>query len=369
MKQKDKKPLVIVTTGGSGGHIFPAESIAQALLEKGFEVVFITDKRGKVFQGLKGIDVYRLSAEHVMGRSFQYKVRAAFKLGFGVLQALRLLKKLRPVAVVGVGSYASIPAVVAAHLWQIPVVLHEQNAVLGRANRLLGRYAKAIATSFNPTYKMPQGVPEVLVGMPARPAILAREKAPYQPAQKVFHLLIFGGSQGASFFSQKVADALLKLPRKIQSKIDLVQQVRAEDMASLQKKYKKAAFHHLELKSFFDNMPDLLVKAHLVVGRSGASTLTELMVIGRPAILIPLPTSADNHQMENAKQFCDAGAGWLMAESDFNEAVFNERLTRLIENPDMLVQASQAANRIAQLDAGQKVADLVSDIVENKKWN
>ena len=182
-------------------------------------------------------------------------------------------------------------------------------------------------------------------------------------------MLIFGGSQGASFFSQKLADALLKLPPKIQSKINLVQQVRAEDMDVLQKKYKKATFHNLELKSFFDNMPDLLVKAHLVVGRSGASTLTELMVIGRPAILIPLPTSADNHQMENARQFCDAGAGWLMAESDFNEKAFNERLMRLIENADMLVQASQSAKRIAQLDAGKKVADLVANIVENKKWN
>ena len=369
MKQKNKKPLVIVTTGGSGGHIFPAEAISQALLEKGFDVVFITDKRGKVFQGLQGVTVYRLSAEHVMGRSFRYKVRAAFKLGFGVLQALRLLKKLKPVAVVGVGSYASIPAVVAAHLWQIPVILHEQNAVLGRANRLLGRYAKAIATSFNPTYKMPQGVSEVLVGMPARPAMLEREKAPYKPIRKVFHLLIFGGSQGATFFSQKVADALLKLPLKIQNKIDLVQQVRAEDMAMVQKKYKKAAFHHLALKSFFDNMPDLLVKSHLVVARSGASTLTELMVIGRPAILIPLPTSADNHQMENAKQFCDAGAGWLIAESDFDEETFNQRLIRLIENPQMLEKASLAAHRIAQLDAGKKVADLVSDVVENKKWN
>ena len=369
MKQKNKKPLVIVTTGGSGGHIFPAEAISQALLEKGFDVVFITDKRGKVFQGLQGVTVYRLSAEHVMGRSFRYKVRAAFKLGFGVLQALRLLKKLKPVAVVGVGSYASIPAVVAAHLWQIPVILHEQNAVLGRANRLLGRYAKAIATSFNPTYKMPQGGSEVLVGMPARPAILEREKAPYQPIRKVFHLLIFGGSQGATFFSQKVADALLKLPLKIQNKIDLVQQVRAEDMAMVQKKYKKAAFHHLALKSFFDNMPDLLVKSHLVVARSGASTLTELMVIGRPAILIPLPTSADNHQMENAKQFCDAGAGWLIAESDFDEETFNQRLIRLIENPQMLEKASLAAHRIAQLDAGKKVADLVSDVVKNKKWN
>lgn len=369
MKQKNKKPLVVVTTGGSGGHIFPAEAISQALLEKGFDVVFMTDKRGKVFQGLQGVAVYRLAAEHVMGRSFQYKIRAAFKLGFGVLQALRLLRQLKPVAVVGVGSYASIPAVVAAHLWQIPVVLHEQNAVLGRSNRLLGRYAKAIATSFNPTYKMPQGVPEVLVGMPARPAILERKDVSYQPARKIFNLLIFGGSQGASFFSQKLADALVQLPKSIQSKINLVQQVRAEDMEALAEKYKKTCFHKLELKSFFDNMPDLLVQSNLVVARSGASTLTELMVIGRPAILIPLPTSADNHQMENAKQFCDAGAGWLMAESDFSEKAFNQRLIRLIEESDMLKNASVCARKMAQLAAGQKVADLVRQIVENKKWN
>lgn len=363
---KKNKPLIVVTTGGTGGHIFPAESIAGALIKAGYRVAFMTDKRGQSFQGLEGVKVYRLSAERVMGRSLFHKIDATFKLGFGVLQALWLLKKLNPVMVIGVGGYASIPAVTAAHLWQYPVVLHEQNAVLGRANRLLGRYARAIATSFDPTYQMPSHVPAELVGMPARLAIVERYKSPYKTG-KDFHLLIFGGSQGASFFAHQLAAALASLPEKYQRRLCLTQQVRPEDKAFVAKQYQGTKFKKLVTESFFTNMPDLLVESQLVIGRSGASTLTELTIIGRPAILIPLPSSADNHQMENARQFCDAGAGWLINEKEFDAEKFKSRLMQLMDEPALLKMAAVRALTLAKIEAGDRVAALVTRLLKGKK--
>ncbi len=363
-KETQSKPLVIVTTGGSGGHIFPAEAIAGALCEQGVRVAFVTDKRGQAFQGLKGVEVHRLSAESVTGRSFLGKVKAAVKLYVGVVQAVLLMYKLKPAAVVGVGGYASIPAVLAAHLAHIPVVLHEQNAVLGRANRFLARNTRLIATSFEPTLRVPADIPQVMVGLPARPAVLSVRNSPYLAIKDVFRLFVFGGSQGARFFSTRLPEALLTLPKEVRGRIELTQQVRPEDMVTAQQFYDKAGFKKVVLKSFFDNMPELLKKSHLIIGRGGASTLTELMIVGRPGIIVPLPTAADNHQTENARLFCDAGAGWLVVESDFQPKAFATRLKQLIDNPSVLKQAATQAGRLARPDAARKMADVVIDVIK-----
>lgn len=364
MSKTEKKPLAVVTTGGSGGHIFPAEAICQALINKGFDVAFVTDKRGKAFQGLKGVKVYNLMAEHVMGRSFFGKVMGALKLYCGAIQALFLLKKIKPAVVVGVGGYASIPAVLAAHLWHIPVVLHEQNAVLGRANRVLAHNTRIIATSFEPTLRIPTDVRSILVGLPARPAILAKAHAPYPLMDDGFQLLIFGGSQGARFFTQRVPEALLMLPKETRANVSITAQVRPEDMEMAEATYKEAGFKSVTLKSFFDNMPDLIERSHLIIGRAGASTITEAAIIGRPAILIPLPTAADNHQLENAKRFSDAGAGWLVTESNFDAEKFSAKLAQMIAEPELLYQASLQSHNIAIPDAAAKVADVVCDIAK-----
>lgn len=362
--KQQKKPLAIVTTGGSGGHIFPAEAISQALIGKGFDVVFVTDKRGKAFQGLKGVKVYNLMAEHVMGRSFFGKIVGAFKLYCGAVQALFLLKKLKPAVVVGVGGYASLPAVLAAHLWHIPVVLHEQNAVLGRANRVLAHNTRLIALSFEPTLRVPNDIRTVLVGMPARTDVLARANAPYPLTDDGFRLLIFGGSQGASFFSKRLPEAFKLLPAEVTAKMHVTAQVRAEDMEKTQELYKGIPFKSVTLKSFFDNMPELIEKSHLIIGRAGASTITEAAIIGRPAILIPLPSSADNHQMENAKRFSDAGAGWLMSEGNYEPEKFAARLAQMVGEPEILYQAGTQAHKIALPDAAEKMADVVADIAK-----
>ena len=366
-QKKEHKPLAIVTTGGSGGHVFPAESISEALIHKGFEVVFVTDKRGSAFRGLKDVKTYHLSAEHVMGRSLIGKLKGAFKLYCGMIQALFLMKKLKPSVVIGVGGYASIPAVLAAQMWGIPTVLHEQNAVLGRSNRVLAKGARLILTAFNPTARLPQNVRSVWVGQPVRPQIMAKKHAPYPLMDQGFNLLIFGGSQGAKFFTRKLPHALLSLPKNVREKLSVTAQVRPEDMDEAKILYKDKGFKSVELKSFFDNMPELIANAHLIIGRAGASTITEAQIIGRPAVLIPLPTSADNHQLENARQFSDAGAGWLLTEDNWDAEKFAVRLGQLINEPELLYAAAGASYKMAKPNVSDEIADLVSDIAKGNE--
>lgn len=368
-KTQNKKdmPLIIVTTGGSGGHIFPAESIAAALLEKGYRVAFVTDKRGAAFQSLPDVQTYRLAAESVAGRLIVHKFIAAAKLFWGAVQGIHLMAQLRPALVIGVGGYASFPAVVAAHMCHIPVMLHEQNAVLGRANRMLARGAKLIATSFEPTLQIPDGIVNTRVGMPARPKVLAMKNAPYPEDTSTIRLLIFGGSQGATFFSRTFPAVLEKLPVQLQKKIVITQQARAEDLEYLTSFYQKMPFKKVTISPFFDDMPALISQAHLVISRGGASTITELEVIGRPAMIVPLPSAADNHQMENARQFCDDGAGWLINEKTFDVQKTAARLQELLESPDVLADAALHAYERSKPEAAKQVAELAENIIKGKR--
>lgn len=366
-KENHQTPLVVVTTGGSGGHIFPAEAICAALCEQGYRVAFVTDKRGQAFRSLAQVPTYRLLCEAVARRTLFHKAVALFKLFCGAAQALILLQKLKPSVVIGVGGYASFPSVMAAHLWGIPVILHEQNAVLGRANRILAKNTRVIATSFEPTKRVPEEIMQVRVGMPARPQILAQEHAPYPENDKEFHLLIFGGSQGASFFSRKFPPVLLQLPDEIKKKLVITQQARPEDKEALERLYAAQPFKKVIVSSFFDNMPQLLAESHLVIARGGASTITELEVIGRPAIIVPLPTAADNHQQENATGFCDSGAGWMILESFFNVEKVTKQLQDLIVAKDVLKQAAEQAYARAKPNAAQQVAFIAQDIINSTK--
>lgn len=363
-KSKTKDVLAVVTTGGSGGHMFPAQSITDALLKKGWRVVFITDRRGQAFQGLDSVKTYRLIADKIMGRSFFHKLTAAVKLYFGAVQAVFLLRKLKPNLVIGVGGYASLPAVIAAQILRIPVALHEQNAVLGRANRVLAPHSKLIATSFESTMRIPKGIPSIRVGMPVRPMVFEYQKAPYKLSKREFHLVIFGGSQGARFFSTELPKAFMLLPEKIKKRLKITQQVRPENLKEAERFYQHLGIKSYELRSFFENMPQLIASAHLVIGRGGASTLSELMVIGRPAVIVPLPTSADNHQMENARQFCDAGAGWLVDELSFDAKRFADRLEKLICDFELLSRASTNAMQLAKPDASIQMVKLCCDMIQ-----
>ena len=352
-----KKELSVLTTGGTGGHIFPAATLAQVLQARGYETAFITDKRAKNIPECMG-KVYRVVAEGITGRSFFKKVLAAIKLLLGSFQAGFLLR-LKPKAVIGFGGYASVPTGLAAQFLHFPVFLHEQNAVLGRANRLLARRTKMIATSFTPTTLIPEGVPTVQTGMPVRPPILEKTDMPYPEIGTDFNLLIIGGSQGAKMFSSVIPSALNNLPPYLKARLILTQQVRAEDMDAVREAYRNSGIKSITLAPFFTNIADLLTEAHLVISRSGSSSLAELAALGKPALLVPLPTAADDHQTANARSFTQNGGGWLMVEKDFTPQTLGARLSERMENQNVLQKASKLAKQKATLNAAEQLCDAI----------
>ena len=356
---------IVLTTGGSGGHIFPAQSVAAELIKKGHKVVFITDNRGNAFQDLPNVTTYHLMAESVTGRSLFGKIKALFKLWLGAGQAMRLLIKLKPALVVGFGGYASLPTLISAQMLRIPIVLHEQNAILGRANRIATRGVRMIATSFPHVDRIPKNIPSIHVGQPVRAPILEKNAAPF-PNNDAFNILIFGGSQGAHFFSEKLPEALMLLTPEQRAKIVLTQQARPEDEEMVKKAYENAGFQSLTIAPFFKNMPELLTNANLIIGRGGAGTLTEVMVVGRPSIIIPLPSAADNHQYANAKQLEEAHAGWVIEQKEFDAHNLAERITTLMNNPDQLKEVATKAHDLAIINAAERMADMIDDLVKGK---
>ena len=357
---------IVLTTGGSGGHIFPAQSVASELIKKGYQVVLITDKRGNAFQNLPEVQTYHLVAESVTGRSVFGKAIAFCKLFLGAGQAMKLLAKIKPVLVIGFGGYASLPAVMSAQMLKIPTILHEQNAILGRANRVAAWRVKMIATSFPKVGRVPKNIPTIHVGQPVRAPILEKKNTPL-PTGNDFNILIFGGSQGAHFFSTHLPDVLMQLPQEYRARISLTQQARPEDEEGVRKAYENAGFKSLTIAPFFKNMPELLTQTNLVIGRGGAGTLTEVMVVGRPAIIIPLPTAADNHQVANAKQIESAGAGWVVEQKDFKADEMTEKVKFLMDHPEELQQTAEKAQKLAILNAAERMAEIAEDIIKGSK--
>ena len=354
---------IVLTTGGSGGHIFPAQSVASELIKKGYQVVFITDKRGNAFQNLPEVQTYHLVAESVTGRSIVGKAWAFFKLFLGAGQAMRLLTKIKPVLVIGFGGYASLPAVMSAQMLKIPTILHEQNAILGRANRVAAWRVKMIATSFPQVERVPHKIPTIHVGQPVRAPILAKQNTP-MPEDSAFHLLIFGGSQGAHFFSERLPEVLMKLPDSYRARMCVIQQARPEDEEMVRKAYENAGFKSLTVAPFFQDMPALLSQTNLVIGRGGAGTLTEVMVVGRPVIVIPLPTAADNHQVANAKQLEAAGGGWVLEQKDFDADQLAEKIKNLMDHPDELKQTAAKAHTLAIMNAAERMAEISDGVIK-----
>ena len=354
---------IVLTTGGSGGHIFPAQSVAAELIKKGYHVVFITDTRGNAFQNLPEVTTYRLVAESVAGRSIFGKIVAAIKLWLGAGQAMKLLIQLKPVLVIGFGGYASLPAVMSAQMLRIPAILHEQNAILGRANRVAAKKVRMIATSFPHVERVPKNIPTLHVGQPVRMPLLEKQNTPL-PKTDSFNILIFGGSQGAHFFSEQFPKVFMKLPEDYRAKIELTQQVRPEDEELAKQSYEQAGFKSLTLAPFFNNMPDLLSQANLVIGRGGAGTLTEVMIVGRPSIIVPLPSAADNHQLANAKELEAVGGALVVEQKDFDADKLAEKIKSLMDDAPLLQQMAEKAHSLAIVNAAERMADLVDDVVK-----
>lgn len=360
--------LIVLAAGGTGGHVFPAEALAQELLGQGHRLTLITDNRGAVYGGTLGqIETRRISAGALAGRSILGRASAMANLGLGYFQARQHLQALRPSAVVGFGGYAAAPTVLAASNLRIATVIHEQNAVLGRANRMLAGRVQRICTSFDLAEPLPASATVIRTGMPVRPSVAAVRSMPYAaPAQTgPFRMLVLGGSQGARVFSDVIPAAVAKLPRSLARRLEIAQQCRPEDLERVESAYAPLAIK-TQLSAFFDNVPQLLANAHLLIVRSGASTMGEVTVTGRPAMLVPYPYAADDHQTANAKALSDKGGAWLMPQDDFTPTTLAEQLTQFLTRPELLADAALAAANFAVPNAAGRLAEVVTALIRGE---
>lgn len=360
--------LIALAAGGTAGHVFPAVALAQALDVRGHKVTLITDKRGGDIKGLGEIEVHRVSAGGLAGKSLIKRAAGVAELGMGVLQARGLLKRLRPDVVVGFGGYASVPTMVAATMIGFPSAIHEQNAVLGRANRLLAGRVDRIALSFEKSRSLPDEVLEKTVhtGMPVRPEIAdvglaSKSRKDGEPLS----ILITGGSQGATVLSDVVPKAMAELSDEQRKQIRVIQQCRAEDIDGVRKHYDEIGID-ADLATFFGDMPARMQAVDLMICRSGASSVAEALAAGRPAILVPYPHAVDDHQAANAHAVAEVGAGWLMDQSIFTPSRLAERIVDFLDNPRLIETAASAARRAGRADAALRLADMVEDLMEQK---
>jgi UDP-N-acetylglucosamine--N-acetylmuramyl-(pentapeptide) pyrophosphoryl-undecaprenol N-acetylglucosamine transferase len=353
---------VVIAAGGTGGHFFPAEALAAELLRRGRRVALMTDARsgGLASPTFAGSEGFVLRGAGIAGRGVARGVRAVVELAAGTLQARALLGRIEASIVVGFGGYPAVAPVLASRLLRRRplVVLHEQNAVLGRANRALARVADVLALSAEPTGRVPAGVATVRTGNPVRPAVAALRGEGYAPPAETFRLLVLGGSLGARVFSDVVPGALAALPDALRARLVVTQQCRAEDLERVRAAYAAAGIA-AGLAPFFDDVAALMAAAHLVIARAGASTVAELAVAGRPAVLVPLPGAIDDHQTANARALAEAGGAWVMPQPAFTAAALARRITALADAPGVLAAAAAAAAQCGIADAAARLADLV----------
>lgn len=357
------KPIVIAA-GGTGGHFFPAEALAAELIARGHRVVLMTDARSGALKSavFVGSEQHILAGTGLAGRGVLRAARGLAALAVGTLQARRILHRLEPAAIVGFGGYPCVPPVVAARsLRRRPlVVLQEQNAVLGRANRYLTRFADFLALGVEFTKRIPVGVHTIFTANPVRPAIAALTGQPYEPPGRMVDILVLGGSLGARVFSDIVPAAIELLPLPLRARLAVTQQCRAEDLPKVAATYKATGVPAL-LAPFFDDVATHLTRAHIVIARAGASTCAELRVAGRPSILVPLPGAIDDHQVANAADLVNAGAARMLAQRDFTAETLAAALVELLGDPARLSVMAREAARTARPDAAARLADLIAN--------
>jgi UDP-N-acetylglucosamine--N-acetylmuramyl-(pentapeptide) pyrophosphoryl-undecaprenol N-acetylglucosamine transferase len=363
--------LVVLAAGGTGGHLFPAQALAEALVRRGYVIHLMTDERVRDYgRSFPAIETHLVPAATISPSKPHLLPAQLLRLYKGYRAARAVLERLKPVALAGFGGYPSFPPVIAASRLGIPCCIHDQNAVMGRANRVLSRYADAVASSFPALVRLPEASKAKLryTGNPVRSIVLEKEAAPYQPAaaDEPFNLLVFGGSQGARFFAEFMPEVIKLLPKAVLRNLKIVQQCRPEDIERV-----KAAYAALEiafeLASFFADMPQRFADAQLVVCRSGASTIAELGVIGRPAVMVPLPHALDNDQLHNAEFFAGKGGGWVRPQGELTPQDFAAFLTRLRYQDDELAGAARAALAQGMPDAAERLADLVEDLAHRPR--
>jgi UDP-N-acetylglucosamine--N-acetylmuramyl-(pentapeptide) pyrophosphoryl-undecaprenol N-acetylglucosamine transferase len=355
----------VLAAGGTGGHMIPAHALAEELIDRGHSVALITDARGAKIPGVFAkAEIHILPAGRLSGGPVGW-MKAAKNIWAARATSSRLYRDPRPAAVVGFGGYPALPALLGARANGIPTVIHEQNAVLGRVNRLLASRVDAIAIAYpevdrlKPAYR----AKTELVGNPVREEVLALRSQAFQPLgdDGFFRVLVTGGSQGASILSQVVPDGLSLLPKEFRDRLQVTQQCRAEDIEQVRARYDEFSIP-AELATYLPNLPELLASCHLFVGRAGASTIAELTAAGRPAILVPLPSATDDHQTSNAREMVKAGGARMIPQSEFTPARLAEEMNLLGMDADALAEAAAHARAVGHPDAARDLADLVERV-------
>ncbi len=358
---------IVLAAGGTGGHLFPASALGATLRKRGYEIVLITDERGARYDDRFPADaIHIVSSDTVRGRSPVKLVKTLMSLGRGFWEARAHLTRYRPSAVVGFGGYPSLPPLFAARLMGLPIVLHEQNAVLGRANKSMARSARRVAFGF-PYASAGRLDPQKLVvtGNPLRAEVLTAAGYRHTATDR-FRLLVFGGSQGARVFADVVPDAIAKTGEALRSKLHVVQQARPEDVERVRKRYASLGVT-ADVAPFFADLPMRIANSDLVLGRAGASTVSELSAIGRPSILVPLPHALDQDQAANARVLTEAGGARVVPQAEFTAETTAALLTELANDATTLASMAQAARSVGRHDAAERLADLVEDVISENR--
>ncbi len=352
---------VLVAAGGTGGHLFPAEALAAALVQRGIAVHLATDRRAARYGGAFVDEaVHVIASATLRARNPIALLRTATTLTAGLAQAWALLGRLKPAAVVGFGGYPTVPPVLAATWRGVPTLVHDANAVIGRANRLLAPRVSAIATTFPDVFRDQPSLAAkaTLTGNPVRPAVVAAAAMPYPTAHDPLRLLVFGGSQGARVMADIVPAAIRQLDPALRPRLAIVQQARDEDLVRVRDAYGKLAVS-AEIAPFFADLPARMAASHLIVARSGASTVAEISAIGRPSILVPLPHALDQDQFANAGVLQSAGGAIRLVQDEFTPRRLATEIAALASAPQRLAAMAAAAQSLGRLDAADRLAELV----------
>lgn len=362
---KTDKDLIILSAGGTGGHMTPARALGQDLLSRGYDVALITDERGRRYDAMfEGITIHQVKSG-TFGRGVMGKLGGAANLGLGFAKSISLLRSLKPKLVVGFGGYPSVPAMYAAQKLKIPTIIHEQNAIIGKANAFLAPKAERIAMSLQNDDGLDEidRMRSVVTGNPVRSDIAALYNKPYPAIDKngAFRILVMGGSLGATVFSEIVPTALAGLPKDHKARLHITQQCREADIEGVRAAYKEAGID-AELSTFFEDVAAELEQAHLIIARSGASTVAEVTTAGRPAIFVPYPHHKDQQQKMNADAVADSGGAWVMTESGFTVDALHARIETFLQNPETLFKAAEGARSCGKPDAARKLGNLVTAI-------
>lgn len=362
----DREISVMLAAGGTGGHLFPAFALAEELGRRGIAVDLVTDERGDRYgTGFPARRMYTVPSATLASKSPVSVARTLFKLGSGLKRAMQLMGEVKPSVVIGFGGYPTVPPLLAASIKGIATAAHEQNAILGRANKMLAGRIKAIATSFEAT----RGIDGALAGKarftgnPVRDVVIEQASRDYRPSApgETFELVVFGGSQGARYFSDAVPPAIAALPGDLRQRLRIVQQAREEDVARVEAAYAAAGIA-ATIAPFFKDLPARMSTAHLVVARAGASSVAEITVLGRPSILVPLPHSLDNDQLYNAAQLAESGGCWCIEQKNLDQERLTAEIAALMTAPERLVAAAIAAKKQGRPDAVGRLADLVEEL-------